>query len=104
MGFRRRRDRGTRLFFATDIHGSEQCFRKWLNAAAVFEADALILGGDITGKSLIPLVQDNGGWHGEVFGQPVQIDSAEELDEVQRLVRMRGAYDVLLSPAEKTAL
>jgi Icc-related predicted phosphoesterase len=28
----------TRVFFATDVHGSERCFRKWLNAAEVYEA------------------------------------------------------------------
>ena len=44
------------LFFATDLHGSEKCFMKFLNAAKFYEADGLILGGDLTGKGLIPLV------------------------------------------------
>ena len=47
-----------RIFFATDLHGSEQCFRKFLNAGAVYEADFLIIGGDILGKRLVPIVED----------------------------------------------
>jgi uncharacterized protein len=44
-----------RCFFATDVHGSERCFRKFLAAARVYEADALILGGDIAGKAIVPM-------------------------------------------------
>jgi len=33
-----------KVFFATDIHGSEICWRKFLNAAAFYKADAVILG------------------------------------------------------------
>ena len=35
-----------RIYFATDIHGSEVCWRKFLNAARFYQADKLILGGD----------------------------------------------------------
>ncbi len=38
--------RGLRIYFATDLHGSEVCFRKFLAAAGVYEADVIILGGD----------------------------------------------------------
>jgi Icc-related predicted phosphoesterase len=99
-----RKPRGTRLFFATDIHGSEQCFRKWLNAAKVYEADALILGGDITGKALVPLVRSNGSWAGEVFGKQVSAAGEEELSALQHRIRMSGSYDLLLSAEEKSQL
>jgi Icc-related predicted phosphoesterase len=46
-----------RVYYAGDIHGSERCWRKFLNAAAFYEADALILGGDLTGKALVPIVE-----------------------------------------------
>ena len=42
-----------RVFFATDIHGSEICWRKFLNAASFYKADAVILGGDVTGKVMV---------------------------------------------------
>ena len=44
-----------RIFFATDIHGSERGFRKFLAAAKSYGAGALILGGDIAGKGLVPI-------------------------------------------------
>src|SRR5215471_11015051 len=104
MALFRRFKRGTRLFFATDIHGSEQCFRKWLNAARVYEVDAVILGGDITGKTLVPLVKENGSWSGEFLGKRAQARNEEELARLQQQIRMVGSYDLLLTPDEKEVL
>jgi Icc-related predicted phosphoesterase len=104
--FRRgRKGPRTRIFFATDIHGSEQCFRKWLNAASVYEADVLILGGDVTGKAIVPLVSEgNGTWRGEIHGEPVVAHGAPELEELQKRIRTMGRYDVLLAQEEKEAV
>ena len=46
-----------RIFFATDLHGSERCYRKFLNAKAFYQADFLILGGDLTGKAILPIIK-----------------------------------------------
>ena len=51
-----------RVFFATDIHGSEVCWRKFLNAGAFHKADVLIMGGDMTGKAMVPITGANGRW------------------------------------------
>ena len=59
-GPRRSDGRGLRLYFATDIHGSELCWRKFLNAAAHYRAGALVMGGDVTGKALVPIVEQGG--------------------------------------------
>jgi Icc-related predicted phosphoesterase len=45
-----------RLFFATDVHGSEVCWRKFINSAKHYDANVLILGGDMTGKAVIPII------------------------------------------------
>ena len=45
-----------RIFFATDIHGSEVCWRKFLNAGTFHKADNLVMGGDMTGKAMVPIV------------------------------------------------
>ena len=45
-----------KMFFATDIHGSEICWRKFLNAAAFYKADLVVLGGDVTGKVMVPII------------------------------------------------
>jgi uncharacterized protein len=104
--FRRRsRENATRLFFATDIHGSEQCFRKWVNAARVYDAHAIVLGGDVTGKVVVPLVRAGDGvWRGEIYGEPVAAADDEGLADLQKRIRTMGRYDVLMTADEKDEL
>lgn len=103
--FRRNKLSRTRLFFATDVHGSEQCFRKWVNAAQVYEVSALILGGDVTGKVVVPLVANGDGvWRGELHGEPVAARGEEELAQLRKRIRTMGRYDVVLTAQEKGEL
>jgi uncharacterized protein len=103
--FKRSKQSRTRLFFATDVHGSEQCFRKFVNAAKVYEVSALVLGGDVTGKVVVPLVADGeDSWSGELHGDPVTARGEAELAELQKRIRAMGRYDVVLTPAAKAEL
>jgi Icc-related predicted phosphoesterase len=61
--FKKPRKTITRLFFATDLHGSERTFRKFVNAGKFYEANVLVMGGDITGKLLIPIIKEKNGKH-----------------------------------------
>ncbi len=45
-----------RGFYASDIHGSDRLWRKFVNAAAFYGVEALIMGGDIAGKAVIPII------------------------------------------------
>ena len=45
-----------KIYFATDVHGSEICWKKFLAAGKFYDADTLILGGDMTGKAIIPII------------------------------------------------
>jgi Icc-related predicted phosphoesterase len=93
------------LFFATDIHGSEQCFRKWLSAAKVYDPTVLILGGDVTGKVLVPLVADgNGRWRGALHDRPIEANDSDELAALQKQIRAMGRYGVVMDPDEKAEL
>ena len=38
-----------KMFFASDLHGSNVCFKKFINGAQFYGADVLVLGGDLTG-------------------------------------------------------
>ena len=58
-----------KIFFATDIHGSEVCWRKFLNAAAFYKADLVVLGGDVTGKAMVPITAHNGYWQVTLRGE-----------------------------------
>jgi uncharacterized protein len=51
-----------RVFFATDLHGSTVCFRKVLNTVrTAMRPSVLIIGGDITGKRVIPIYEGSDG-------------------------------------------
>src|SRR6516164_3890061 len=89
-----------RIFFATDIHGSEICWRKFLNAAAFYKADLVILGGDVTGKVMVPITAHNGYWEVVFGGERRRIESKEELEKIQTQIRNRGSYPALMSPDE----
>jgi Icc-related predicted phosphoesterase len=101
----RHREAKTRIFFATDIHGSERCFRKWLNAREAYRADVLILGGDITGKALVPIVEAAPDvWTAEVRGEVRRADSVEELDRLRNAIQLSGYYTTIVQPDEKDEL
>ncbi len=89
-----------KIFFATDIHGSEICWRKFLNAAAFYKADMVILGGDVTGKVMIPIVAHNGYWQVTVRGESQRIENREKLAEVEQQIRNRGSYPAVVTPDE----
>ena len=60
-----------RIFFVTDIHGSNLCYRKFLNALKAYNVDVGIVCGDLTGKVLVPLVEKaGGGWETTLMGNP----------------------------------
>jgi Icc-related predicted phosphoesterase len=89
-----------KVFFATDIHGSETCWRKFLNAAAFYKADLVVLGGDVTGKMMVPIVAHPGHWQVTVRGQEYRLETQQELDDIQRQIRNAGSYPAIVSPDE----
>lgn len=83
----------TRLFFVTDIHGSERCFRKFLNAAKFFNANILVLGGDITGKLIVPIIdQGNGTYKSNYAGDDVLLKNKEEAETLVKTIKDSGNY------------
>ncbi|MDG6985308.1 MAG: metallophosphoesterase [Nitrososphaerota archaeon] len=94
----------TRLFFTTDVHGSDRCFRKFLNAAKVYKADALILGGDITGKVLIPIVETRDGRYELTMFSEKKTVGKEKLEETRKLLQDAGQYSFLTTPSELAEL
>ena len=81
-----------RLFFATDVHGSDRCFTKFVNAGAFYGADAVLLGGDITGKAIVPLIGENGRRRAIFLGEEVETRSEEELVALEKKIANTGYY------------
>jgi Icc-related predicted phosphoesterase len=91
----------TKLFFATDIHGSDICWSKFLNAGKFYEADVLILGGDMTGKAVVPFVHQGGkNYKVTLLEQEFQLTDDDQLAEMKKKVRSRGYYPYLTTPDE----
>jgi Icc-related predicted phosphoesterase len=91
-----------KLFFATDVHGSETTFRKWLNAADHYGADVLLMGGDLTGKMLVPIMEEADGTFTARFeGSTVTAADEQELANVDRALRQRGYYTQRMTPDER---
>lgn len=83
----------TRIFFSTDIHGSEVCFRKFLNALKIYKADVGILLGDLTGKMITPIIkQEDGSYLCEYVGYKKVVRTEEELRELERNISSIGNY------------
>lgn len=94
----------TRLFFATDLHGSEVCFRKLLSAPRVYESTTVIMGGDCTGKMLIPIIYEDGHWESTWAGEVSQGSDPEELEQYETRVRNTGLYPMRLTRQETELL
>jgi uncharacterized protein len=91
----------TRIFYATDIHGSEITWRKFLNAAKFYEVDALVYGGDLMGKLLIPIVRDAGGtWRANLQGKQQHLRSPEDLAAFKERLQTLGFYWYECDPDE----
>ena len=95
----------TRIFFTSDVHGSEVCFIKFLNAAKFYGANVLILGGDITGKMIVPIVeQQDGSAVADFLGTQQIIKTKEERQALEKNIRNAGYYPYLTTPEESEKL
>ncbi len=83
----------TRVFFATDIHGSEKCFMKFINAGRIYKPNALIMGGDITGKIIVPIIeQEDGKFKCRFMDNDYIMKNDDELKAIQKEIRYSGFY------------
>ena len=89
-----------RIFFASDIHGSEICFKKFINAAEFYKAQAIILGGDITGKFIIPIFDLGGRYQAKFANEEYRLDNENELERFMQKVRDSGYYPYLTTREE----
>jgi Icc-related predicted phosphoesterase len=97
----------TRFFFATDLHSSEACFRKLLATPRIYRLEKVIMGGDCTGKMLIPLVErdsEPGTFLCEWGGDSILAHGEEEVAEQEKQIRYAGLYPVRVSEAESAEL
>jgi Icc-related predicted phosphoesterase len=79
-----------RFLFATDLHGNETVWRKFLNSAKYFDLDALVISGDMTGKLIIPIIErTDGRWTSSLFGEDFEL-THPELPPFEEKIRRQG--------------
>ena len=90
-----------KLFFATDVHGSEICWKKFISAAKFYEVDVLILGGDMTGKAIIPIIAQGGDkFKVTLLEQESMLEGKEAVDKMAATIQNRGYYPYVTTPDE----
>jgi Icc-related predicted phosphoesterase len=89
------------LFFATDVHGSEICWKKFINAGKFYDANVIILGGDMTGKAIVPIIDQGGGkYKVTLLDQESILDGQEQVNEMVATIQNRGYYPYVTNPDE----
>ena len=92
---------GIRIFFATDVHGATAVWQKWIKAAEVYDANVLMLCGDLTGKTLVPLIKTtNNNFTAHYFGKEWQLKTETEIIEFEKRLENIGTYFARLSQDE----
>jgi len=97
--------KATRLFFATDVHGSERTYRKFLNAGKFYDAQVLVMGGDIIGKVAVPIIREGAGrYRATLQGTTESIESEEALQRLMERLGMLGFYAKIMTEEEFRSL
>ena len=92
------------LYYASDVHGSDQCWRKFLGAGRFYGVDALIMGGDLTGKAIVPIERNGSGSFKATFLGEIRSGTTQrELDELVEAIRYNGMYPWMATAEEIAA-
>jgi uncharacterized protein len=92
---------GTRVFFCTDLHGSDVCFKKFINAADFYGTQILIMGGDVTGKMVVPIAKQMSGAYLTSFaGEDLEFTSEDEVASFKKQLANMGFYPATMDEEE----
>ena len=92
-----------RIYFCSDIHASDKCWKKFLAAAKFYEADVIIVGGDITGKFLVPIVEQKRNHYRCKFMGIERKLSHKDVDKMSSMIADSGSYAFVTTPDEYAA-
>jgi Icc-related predicted phosphoesterase len=93
-----------KLFFASDIHGSDVCWKKFVNAAKFYGCQVLVMGGDMTGKMLVPIVDIGGGRFRIKLAGEERVVGRDDATRLHKLIADSGYYPYETTPDEVAAL
>jgi Icc-related predicted phosphoesterase len=96
----------TRLYIASDFHAAEKAWRKFLNAIKmdIYKANVALVAGDLTGKAIVPILQNNGRYDAELFGVRRNARDDEQLAVLRRDIADVGYYSFITTSDEAERL
>lgn len=95
----------TRILYGSDFHGSDIVFRKFISSGLHYQANALIVGGDVTGKAMVPVIHQGGGRYlASLFGKELIATNPDEIEKVKKSISNVGFYPILLEKDEAEEL
>ena len=95
----------TRILYGSDFHGSEAVFRKFLSSGFQYKVNALMVGGDVTGKAMIPVIHQGAGrYEATLFGEEKTSSSPDELEKLMKSIGNVGFYPIVLEQDEAQEL
>jgi Icc-related predicted phosphoesterase len=93
------------LFFTADMQGSMYCWKKLLNAAELFQVDAIIVSGNLIGTALQPIVRGKGDtWRTVLEDRPIRLKGKADISELEEKIQAMGLYPCRVSPDEALEL
>jgi Icc-related predicted phosphoesterase len=96
-----------RCYMCSDLHAANRTYRKLLNAIKmnVYEANVVLIAGDLTGKAIVPVIkQGNGRYIASFLGKDYVVETAEELKKLEDNISDIGYYPYETDHEEITAL
>lgn len=91
----------SKILFASDLHGSNLVFRKLLSTAITNEVDALIIGGDLSGKTVTPIIKKtNSVYETDFLGVKRILYEEKDLNQLIDDISNSGSYPIIISKEE----
>ncbi|HEX8991195.1 MAG TPA: hypothetical protein VF784_05910 [Anaerolineales bacterium] len=95
----------TRILYGSDFHGSEAVYRKFLASGLQYKVNALMVGGDVTGKAMVPVIHQGAGkYTGHLFGADKVASTPDELAALKKAIGNVGFYPIVLEKDEAAEL
>ncbi len=96
-----------RCYLCSDLHAANRTYRKLLNAVKmnVYEAQVVLIAGDLTGKAIVPIItQGNGRYTTSFLGQDYVLDTEAERQKLESSISDVGYYPYVTTHDEVTEL
>lgn len=90
-----------RIYYTTDLHGSDKCWRKFLATPEYYQADVIVVGGDITGKILVPIIRlPKGQAEATFLGRKRKLKKEKDIEALKQIIANTGQYPLDMTPEE----